>query len=101
MVGILGYRGRVGPLGSTVIPNYGPSPLLRHHLLPGNITSAGAVDREFVNIYWAQWGPNIAQLGSNLIKLGPNWAPLRPLWIPLAPLEPHWVPGLVWGPREL
>ena len=68
-------------------PLSGGAPLLT--IVPSclhNITSAGAVDREFVYIYWAQRGPNVAPLGSNSIKLGSNWAPLGSIWIPLAPL---------------
>ena len=37
-----------------------------------NITSAWAVDREFVNIDWASLGPNFTQLGSNLIQIESN-----------------------------
>ena len=61
-----------------------------------NITSAGAVDREFVNIYWAHLGPNFTQVGSNWSRIGSNWLPIwtpfGPQGIPLAPLGPHWEP---------
>ena len=54
--------------------------------------SAGAVDREFVNIYWAQLGPNFAQLGSNWIQIGSNWVPIV---LHLDPFGSHWP---LWGP---
>ena len=61
-----------------------------------NITSAWAVDREFVNIYWAHLGPNFTQVGSNWSRIGSNWLPIwtpfGPQGIPLAPLGPHWEP---------
>ena len=70
-----------------------------------NITSAWAVDREFVNIYWAQLGPNLTQLGSNLIQIGSNCVPiglhLDPTGSHWPPLGPHWKPGPIWEPREL
>ena len=70
-----------------------------------NITSAWAVDREFVNIYWAHLGPNFTQVRSNWSRIGSNWLPIwtpfGPQGIPLAPLGPHWEPGPVWEPREL
>ena len=37
-----------------------------------NITSAWAVDREFVNIDWASLVSNFTQLGSNLIQIESN-----------------------------
>ena len=52
-----------------------------------NITSAWAVDREFVNIDWASLGPNFTQLGSNLIQIesnsdhiGSHWPLLGQKW---------------------
>ena len=45
-----------------------------------NITSAWAVDREFVNIDWASLGPNFTELGSNLIQIGSNCDPLGSHW---------------------
>ena len=70
-----------------------------------NITSAWAVDREFVNIYWAHLGPNFTQVGSNWSRIGSNWLPIWTPFgsqgIPLAPLGPHWEPDPVWEPREL
>ena len=57
-----------------------------------NITSAGAVDREFVNIYGAQLGPNFSQFGSNWIQIGPNWVPIV---LHLDPFGCHWP---LWGP---
>ena len=57
-----------------------------------NITSAWAVDREFVNIYWAQLGPNFIQLGSNWIQIGSNWVPIG---LHLDPFGSHWP---LWGP---
>ena len=51
------------------------------------ITSAWAVDREFVNIDWASLGPNFTQLGSNLIQIesnsdhiGSHWPLLGQKW---------------------
>ena len=41
-------------------------------------TSAGAVDREFVNIHWPQLSPNFAG-GFNLDQDYINWMPLAPL----------------------
>ena len=45
-----------------------------------NITSVWAVDREFVNIDWAELGPNFTQLGSNLIQIGSNCDPIGSHW---------------------
>ena len=48
-----------------------------------NITSAWAVDREFLNIYWAPLGPKFAQFGSSWIQIGSNLVPIGshwPLW---------------------
>ncbi len=52
-----------------------------------NITSAWAVDGEFVNIGWASLGPNFTQLGSNLIQIesnsdhiGSHWPLLGQKW---------------------
>ena len=50
-----------------------------------NMSSAGAVDREFVNIYWAQLGPNFTQLCSNCIQIGSNWVPLGLHLVPTGP----------------
>ena len=52
-----------------------------------NITSAGAVDREFVNIYWAQLGPNFFQLCSNCIQIRSNWVAIVHH---LDPFRFHW-----------
>ena len=64
----------------------------RAHVLY-NITSAWAVDREFVNIDWASLGPHFTQLGSNLIQIesnsdhiGSHWPLLGQKWS-LASLE--------------
>ena len=38
-----------------------------------NITSAWAVDREFVNIDWAELGPNFTQIW---VKFDPDWVKL-------------------------
>ena len=52
-----------------------------------NITSAWAVDREFVNIDWAILGPNFTQLESKLIQIesncdhiGSHWPLLGQKW---------------------
>ena len=70
-----------------------------------NITSAGAVDREFVYIYWARLDPNVFQFGSNWSRIGSNWVPsgfhLDPRGSHWPLLGPHWEPGPVWEPREL
>ena len=57
------------------------------HMISYNITSAWAVDREFVNIDWASLGPNFTQLGSNLIQIesnsdhiGSHWPLLGQKW---------------------
>ena len=42
--------------------------------------SAWAVDREFVNIDWAQLGPNFTQVGSNLIQIESNCDPIVSYW---------------------
>ena len=83
--------------GKGFLPRPGLPGLLRPcTLLYINITSAWAVDREFVNIYWAHLGPNFTQVGSNWSRIGSNWLPIwtpfGPQGIPLAPLGPHWEP---------
>ena len=70
-----------------------------------NITSAEAVDREFVYIYWARLDPNVFQFASNWSRIGSNWVPsglhLDPRGSHWPLLGPHWEPGPVWEPREL
>ena len=74
--------------------------LLRPCILQYNITSAGAVDREFVNIYiWPNgvpMSPNWVQIGSRLdqieSQLGSTWIPLDPTGPSGAPLGAR--PGL-------
>lgn len=83
------FRGNSVRMLSAVNPLKGRSHNLFAHI---NITSAGAVDREFVNIYWAQMGPNFIQLGSNWIQIGSNWAPIV---FHLDPFGCHWP---LWGP---
>ena len=62
VLGGMGYRGEVGILGlGSVCDADIKAPIF--------IKPAGAVDREFVNIYWAQLGPNFIQLGSNWIQI--------------------------------
>ena len=73
------------------------------------ITSAWAVDREFVNIYigpiWVPISPKWGQIGAGLDQIG------SPFGLHLDPMGSHWPPwdplgaGPVWGPfwepREL
>ena len=75
----MGYRGGWGPV-------WGHSLVIVYTLF-ANITSAWAVDREFVNIDWASLGPNFTQLGSNLIQIesnsdhiGSHWPLLGQKW---------------------
>ena len=46
-------------------------------LLYYNITSAGAVDREFVNIIGSNWAP----IGSNCAPIRSGWTPIG--WAPI------------------
>ena len=79
-----------------------------------NITSAWAVDREFLNIYlvplaslgclWDPLGCPWAPLGCPWAPLGCPWAPLGCPWAPFgcpwAPLRCPWTAlGCPWGPR--
>ena len=65
-----------------------PGPVLKKRSgSEDNITSAWAVDREFVNIDWASLGPNFTQFGSNLIQIesnsdhiGSHWPLLGQKW---------------------
>ena len=74
-------------------------------LLYYNITSAGAVDREFVYIYWARLDPNVFQFASNWSRIRSNWVPsgfhLDPRGSLWPHLGPHWEPDPVWEPGEL
>ena len=68
-----------------------PKKLSIHAL--NNITSAGAVDREFVNIYGllGPIGPNWnGPIGPNWDPVGPHWVPIGPNWAPLGPIGPYW-----------
>ena len=53
-----------------------------------HITATGAVDREFVNMYWVRVSINfmkLIKLEPDWVKLAPKWTPLGPQGIPLAP----------------
>ena len=50
-----------------------------------SITPAWAVDREFVNIDWAELDPNVIQLGSSLIQIGSNCYQIGSHWPHLGP----------------